>query len=116
MAYLTHEQHAALLKFKETLETPVSVLLDPIRKGLLSPERIERMAKDHNCCRGWLKPAGLRLEGEPHATLKLIDTEGVICGEIRLVPEPDRGLTAHWNLHMSTLVRKNQGDGSGGRI
>ena len=36
--------------------------------------------------------------------------------QIRLVPEPDGGLTAHWNLHVSALLRQQGSDGSGGRI
>jgi hypothetical protein len=57
----------------------------------------------------------LGLEGEPRAALKarLILRE-LFGGEIRLVPEPDGGLTAHWNLHISALLRTQGSDGSGG--
>lgn len=59
----------------------------------------------------------LGLEGEPRAALKArsIPRE-LFGGEIRLVPEPDGGLTAHWNLHASALVKPLGTCGSGGRI
>ena len=42
----------------------------------------------------------LRLEGKPRAALKSRSiSREIFGGEIRLVPEPDGGLTAHWNLH-----------------
>jgi hypothetical protein len=46
----------------------------------------------------------LGLEGEPRATLKARSiVQGLFGGEIRLVPEPDGGLAAHWNLHRKAL-------------
>lgn len=59
----------------------------------------------------------LGLEGEPRATLKARSIlRELFGGEIRLVPEPDGGLTAHWNLHISALLKQQGSDGSGGRI
>jgi site-specific DNA recombinase len=173
------------------------VLLDPIRKGLLSPERVERMAKEMRAsyveflralqmreaerpqelqeltarierlrerlrrgdpdmapdeiqaaieraeakarelgglvatstpamkaftmlpkaAEAYRRQITLGLEGEPRAALKarLILRE-LFGGEIRLVPEPNGGLTAHWNLHVSALVRTLGRDGSGGAM
>lgn len=57
------------------------------------------------------------LEGEPRATLKARSIlRELFGGKIRLVPEPDGGLTAHWNLHISALLKQQGSDGSGGRI
>lgn len=57
------------------------------------------------------------LEGEPHAALKARTIlRELFGGKIRLVPEPDGGLTAHWNLHTSALVKALGTGGSGGRI
>lgn len=48
----------------------------------------------------------LGLEGEPRAALKARSIlREIFGGEIRLVPEPDDGLTAHWNLRASALAR-----------
>ena len=59
----------------------------------------------------------LGLEGEPRATLKARSIlRELFGGEIRLVPEPDGGLAAHWNLHVSALLRQQGSDGSGGAI
>ena len=59
----------------------------------------------------------LGLEGEPRAALKPRSIlREIFGGEIRLVPEPDGGLTAHWNLHVSALVKTLGTCGSGGRI
>lgn len=47
----------------------------------------------------------LRLEGEPRAARKARSIlKEIFGGEIRWVPEPDDGLTAHWNLLVSALV------------
>ena len=59
----------------------------------------------------------LGLEGEPRAALKARSIlREIFGGEIRLVPEPDGGLTAHWNLHTSALLKTPGIDGSGGRM
>lgn len=59
----------------------------------------------------------LGLEGEPRATLKARSIlRELFGGEIRLVPEPDGGLTAHWNLHISALLKQQGSDGSGGSL
>jgi site-specific DNA recombinase len=59
----------------------------------------------------------LGLEGEPRATLKARSIlRDLFGGEIRLVPEPDGGLTAHWNLHREALLKGLGTYGSGGRI
>jgi hypothetical protein len=59
----------------------------------------------------------LGLEGEPRATGKArMILRELFGGKIRRVPEPDGGLTAHWNLHLSALVKALGRDGSGGRI
>lgn len=59
----------------------------------------------------------LGLEGEPRAALEARSIlREIFGGEIRLVPEPDGGLTAHWNLHASALVKILGTCGSGGRI
>jgi site-specific DNA recombinase len=59
----------------------------------------------------------LGLEGEPRAVLKARSIlRELFGGEIRRVPEPDDGLTAHWNLHVSTLAGTLGKVGSGGRI
>lgn len=48
----------------------------------------------------------LGLEGEPRATLKARSIlRDLFGGEIRLVPEPDGGLAAHWNLHREAVLR-----------
>lgn len=174
-----------------------AVLLDPIRKELLSPERVERMAKEMRtsylehvralqarvaerpqelqeltaridrlrarldqgdpdmtpdeiqaaieraeakarelggleaasmpamkaftmlprAAEAYRRQITLGLEGEPRATLKARSiVRELFGGEIRLVPEPDGGLTAHWNLHASALVKPLGTCGSGGRI
>jgi site-specific DNA recombinase len=174
-----------------------AVLLDPIRKGLLSPERVERMAKEMRAsyvehvralqtrqverpqelqeltarierlrarlnsgdpdmapdeiqaaidraeakarelggpdaastpamraftmlpkaAEAYRRQITLGLEGEPRAALKARSIlRELFGGEIRLVPEPDGGLTAHWNLHASALVKPLGTCGSGGRI
>jgi hypothetical protein len=170
------------------------VLLDPIRKDLLSPERVERMAKEMRAsfvehlralqmreaerpqelqeltarierlrarlnrgdpdmtpdelqagieraeakarelrgpeastpamkaftmlpraAEAYRRQITLGLEGEPRAALKARSIlRELFGGEIRLVPEPDGGLTAHWNLHISALLRTQGSDGSGG--
>jgi site-specific DNA recombinase len=59
----------------------------------------------------------LGLEGDPRATLKARSIlRELFGGEIRLIPEPDGGLAAHWNLQISALLRTQGSDGSGGRI
>jgi site-specific DNA recombinase len=47
----------------------------------------------------------LGLEGDPRATLKVrMILRDLFGGEIRLVPQLDGGLTAHWNLHPGALL------------
>lgn len=63
------------------------------------------------------RPISLGLEGEPRATLKTRSIlRDLFGGKIRLVPEPDGGLTAHWNLHREALLKGLGTYGSGGRI
>lgn len=59
----------------------------------------------------------LGLEGDPRATLKArMILRDLFGGEIRLVPQLDGGLTAHWNLHPDALLKGLGTSGSGGRI
>jgi len=59
----------------------------------------------------------LGLEGNPRATLKARSiVRDLFGGEIRLVPEPDGGLTAHWNLHREALLKGLGTYGSGGAL
>ena len=59
----------------------------------------------------------LGLEGDPRATTKArAIVRDLFGGEIRLVPEPDGGLTAHWNLHASALLKGLGTYGSGGLL
>ncbi|HEY0682268.1 MAG TPA: zinc ribbon domain-containing protein [Steroidobacter sp.] len=169
-----------------------AVLLDPIRKGLLSPERVERMAKEMRAsyvehlravqmretqrpqelqldrlrarlnrgdpdmtadelqaaieraeakarelgvldaasapamkaftmlpkaAEAYRRQITLGLEREPRAALEArLILRQLFGGEIRLVPEPDGGLTAHWNLYTSALVQALGTCGSAGRV
>ena len=57
----------------------------------------------------------LGLEGEPHAALKARTILRELSAEkSALVPEPNGGLTAYWNLHTSALVKALGTGGSGG--
>jgi site-specific DNA recombinase len=59
----------------------------------------------------------LGLEGDPRATLKArMILRDLFGGEIRLIPQLDGGLTAHWNLHPGALLSGLGTNGSGGRI
>ncbi|HEY0942515.1 MAG TPA: recombinase family protein [Steroidobacter sp.] len=192
-----HDGRACFNGVRVRRQRAEAVLLDPIRKGLLSPERVERMAKEMRAlyvehlralqmreaerpqelqeliarierlrerlrrgdpdmtpdeiqaaieraeakarelggmqaaptpamkaftmlpraAEAYRRQIALGLEGEPRAAAKarLILRE-LFGGEIRLVPEPGGGLTAHWNLHTSALVKTLGTSGSGGRI
>lgn len=57
----------------------------------------------------------LGLEGDPRATLKArMILRDLFGGEIRLVPQLDGALTAHWNLHPGALLSGLGTNGSGG--
>jgi site-specific DNA recombinase len=59
----------------------------------------------------------LGLEGDPRATLKARSIlRDLFGGKIRLVPQLDGGLVAHWNLHPGALLKDLGTYGSGGRI
>lgn len=57
------------------------------------------------------------LAGEPRAALKArVLLRELFGGEIRLVPDKQGGLVAHWNLHTAALLHGVGTVGSGGRI
>jgi site-specific DNA recombinase len=57
------------------------------------------------------------LAGNSRASLKAREMlREAYNGEIRLVPDADGGLVAHWNLSTTVLLRGLGTDGSGGRI
>ncbi len=57
------------------------------------------------------------LAGDERAALKArVILRGLFNGVIRLVPESDGGLMAHWNLNTAALVKAVGSSGSGGRI
>jgi integrase len=63
---------------------------------------------------GQCKAAGL---SHMHAALKArVILRELFGGKIRLVPQLDGGLIAHWNLHPGALLRSLGTYGSGGRI
>jgi hypothetical protein len=59
----------------------------------------------------------LGLDGDPRAALKARSIlRELFGGKIRLVPQLDGGLTAHWNLHPGALLKGLGTYGSGGGI
>lgn len=59
----------------------------------------------------------LGLDGDTQAALSVRTfLRDWFSGEIRLVPEPNGGLVAHWKLDQGALLRAVVTDGSGGRI
>jgi site-specific DNA recombinase len=59
----------------------------------------------------------LGLDGDPRAALKARSIlRELFGGKIRLVPQLDGGLMAHWNLHPGALLKGLGTYGSGGRI
>ncbi len=57
------------------------------------------------------------LNGDTRAALKArMILRELFGGEIRLAPEPDGGLTAHWNLQTAVLLRAVGSGGSGGPL
>ena len=59
----------------------------------------------------------LGLEGDPRAALKArVILRELFGGKIRLVPQLDGGLIAHWNLHPGALLKSLGTYGSGGRL
>ncbi len=59
----------------------------------------------------------LGLDGDPRAALKARSIlRDLFGGKIRLVPQLDGGLMAHWNLHPGALLKGLGTYGSGGRI
>ena len=86
----------------------------PVATVTLNPERESVLPK---AAEAYRRQIALGLEGEPRAALKVRSIlRGLFGGEIRLVPEPNGGLAAHWNLHASSLVKALGTCGSGGRI
>ena len=59
----------------------------------------------------------LGLEGDPRATIKArMRLRELFGGKVRLVPQLDGGLIAHWNLHPGVLLKTLGTSGSGGSI
>jgi hypothetical protein len=59
----------------------------------------------------------LGLDGDPRAALKARSIlRELFGGKIRLVPQLDGGLIAHWNLHPGALLKGKYKIGSGGVI
>jgi hypothetical protein len=59
----------------------------------------------------------LGLDGDPRASLKArVFLRELFSGEIRPVPDEQRGLVAHWNLCTAALLRGVGSGGSGGVI
>ena len=57
----------------------------------------------------------LGLEGDPRATIKArMLLRELFGGRVRLVPQLDGGLIAHWNLHPGVLLKTLGTSGSGG--
>jgi len=57
----------------------------------------------------------LGLDGDPRAALKARSIlRELFGGKIRLVPQLDGGLIAHWNLHPGALLKSLGTYGSGG--
>src|ERR1019366_5217018 len=57
------------------------------------------------------------LDGDPRASFKArVFLREWFGGQIRLVPDENGGLVAHWNQCVAALLRGVGSDGSGGRL